>query len=80
MSCIDPAEPAGGAFVGDVQPVAGTHQPAQCLGDSERAARYSAQATRLDLTRGLGQRDLDAVLVNVQLHVQSARLTHGPSP
>jgi hypothetical protein len=80
MSCIDLAEPEGGAFVGDVQPVAGTHQPAQCLGDSERAARYSAQAAHLDLTRGLGQCDLDAVFVHVHSHIQSARLIHGTSP
>ncbi|PPE67473.1 hypothetical protein C1704_04775 [Caldimonas caldifontis] len=49
-------EPAGAGLVDDVQPVAGTHQPAQRLGDSGRAARYSAQAAHLDLARGLGRR------------------------
>jgi hypothetical protein len=73
-------EPARASFIHDVQLVSQTNQPAHRLGDRRRSPGYSCHVAHFAVSRGLGQRDVDALLVNVQTDVQNPRFIHGPSP
>jgi hypothetical protein len=64
-----------------VQPVALADQLAQRLVQRDEIAADAAHVPNLALTAGVDRGDVDAVLVNVQSDVQSARFpVHGPSP
>ena len=73
-------EAAWACLVDDVQAMTSADQTAQRLRHRLDAAADCREMAYVDVARSLGQRDVDAVLVNVQTDVQSDRLTHGPSP
>ena len=77
-------EAARARFVDHMHAMALADQAAQGLADCIDAAGYGAQMAYFTVTPGLGQGDVDAVLVDVQASVHTGRgggrLTHGPSP
>ena len=73
-------EPAGPGLVDHIQPVAPADQFAQRLVQCRQIPPDAAHMPQLAVSPRLRRGDVDAVLVNVQTHIQSARLLHGPSP
>jgi hypothetical protein len=53
---------------------------AQHLVQRNEIATDGAHVPDLAVAAGIGHRNVDVVLVNVQPHVHSARFLHGPSP
>ena len=71
---------AGAGLIDDVQPVPRTDQFAHRLAHRVDTPGDCPQVAHLGGARRVGHCDVDAVLVNVQTDVQSARFLHGPSP
>ena len=55
-------------------------QPAQRLVQPDEIPAEAANVSNLAVSTSVRRGDVDAVLVNVQSDVQSARFLHGPSP
>jgi hypothetical protein len=83
---VAPGDKAAGAgFVDDMRRTATTDDFAQRTVERDKIAADAAHMSNLSVAAGLGNRDVDAVLVHVQADVQGAvaggaRFTHGQSP